>query len=132
MSGENLEVVRRAIAALNQRDLDRYLACCTRSVQLRTPVAAVSGTYDGPQGIRRFWADLEDATPDFKLELERLEAVGDDRALACLVARASGRTSGVPFEGATTNVYTFAHGKIDRIEIFLDRQQALEAVGLRE
>ena len=34
-------------------------------------------------------------------------------------------------EGATTNVYTFADGKIDRIEVFLDRQQALEAVGLQ-
>jgi|SRR5215208_3134844 len=132
MSRENLEVVKQAITALNERDLDRYLACCTQTIQLRTPTAAVAGVYEGPKGIRRFWADLEDASPDFRLDLEHLEAVGENRAFAFLRAAGSGRASGVPMEGATTNVYTFVAGKIDRVEIFLDRQQALEVLGLRE
>ena len=29
MSEENVEIVERAIAALNERDIDDYLACCT-------------------------------------------------------------------------------------------------------
>ena len=39
MSQENVETVHRAIAAINRRDIDGYLACCTKDVQLVTPVA---------------------------------------------------------------------------------------------
>jgi hypothetical protein len=35
-------------------------------------------------------------------------------------------------EYVTGNVYDFAGGKIQRIRIFFDREQALEAAGLRE
>ena len=41
MSQENVEMVKRAVAAINQRDIDGYLACCTEDVQLVTPVADV-------------------------------------------------------------------------------------------
>src|SRR5215204_5686515 len=72
MSEENVEVVERALAALNERDIDGYLACCTEDIQLRTPVSPVAGMYEGADGIRRFFADIEDAGPDFRLDLERL------------------------------------------------------------
>jgi hypothetical protein len=39
MSQENVEVVRRAVFALNERDIDGYLACCTEDVQLLPPAA---------------------------------------------------------------------------------------------
>jgi hypothetical protein len=43
MSHENVELVERAIAALNARDIERYLACCTEDIKLETPMAAVGG-----------------------------------------------------------------------------------------
>ena len=49
MSQENLEVVRRAVAALNARDLDGYLACCTPDVELHIP-EVIGGIYEGPEG----------------------------------------------------------------------------------
>ena len=58
MSQENVELVKRAVASVNQRDIDGYLACCTEDVQLITPIADVSGAYDGRDGIRRFFADI--------------------------------------------------------------------------
>jgi hypothetical protein len=63
MSEENVEVVERALAALNERDIDRYLACCTEDIQLQTPLSSVAGVYEGADGIRRFFADIEDAGP---------------------------------------------------------------------
>jgi hypothetical protein len=60
MSQENVEVVQKAVSALNERDIDRYLACCTDDVQLLPPTAAVEGAYEGPSGIRRFFADFLD------------------------------------------------------------------------
>ena len=132
MSQENVEAVERAVAAVNERDIDRYLAGCTEDVELQTPLASIGGTYEGVDAIRRFFADIEDTGPDFRLDLERVEAIGADRVLAFLRATASGRSSGIPTAYSTTNIYDFVDGKIRRIRIFLDRQEALEAVGLRE
>ena len=132
MSQENVEIVRRAVAAVNQRDIDGYLACCANDVQLSTPLAEVAGVYEGPDGIRRFFADLGDTSPDFKITTERLEAVGTDRVLAFMLVTGTGRASGIPQEARTGNVYDLADGKIERIRIFVDREQALEAIGLRE
>jgi ketosteroid isomerase-like protein len=38
VSQENVETVRRAIAAINARDIDAYLACCTENVELLLPL----------------------------------------------------------------------------------------------
>jgi hypothetical protein len=81
MSQENVEIVKRAVASVNQRDIDGYLACCTEDVQLITPIADVAGAYDGREGIRRFFADIADTVPDFKITIERLEAVGANPGL---------------------------------------------------
>ncbi len=132
MSQENVEVVKQAVGAINQRDIDGYLACCTEDVQLVTPVAEVAGAYDGPQGIRRFFTDIGDAAPDFKIVIEHLEAVGPDRVLAFMQVTGTGRVRGIPIENPTGNVYDFAGGRIQSIRIFFDRGQALEAAGLRE
>ena len=130
---QNVEVVKRAVEAINRRDIDGYLACCTENVQLITPIAEVAGSgYDGPDGIRRFFTDIGDAGPDFKITIEHLEAIGPDRVLALGRNTGTGRASGIPMEYVTGNVYDFAGGKIQRIRIFFDREQALEAAGLRE
>jgi ketosteroid isomerase-like protein len=132
MSEENVETVGRAIVAINQRDIDGYLACCTENIELRTPVSPVAGAYEGAVGIRRFFADIEDAGPDFRLDLERLEAVGSERVLAFTRVTYHGRASGLSTPVETGNVYEFEEGKIRRIQIFLDRGEALEAAGLSE
>ncbi len=132
MSEENVEIVRRAVAAINERDIDGYLACCTGDVQLTTPVAEIGGAYDGPDGIRRFFTDIGDTSPDFTITIERLEPVGKDRVLALMRVTGTGRASDIPIQTPTGNVYDLANGKIKRIRIFFDREQALEAAGLRE
>ena len=140
MSQENLEAVQDLISAVNDRDLDRYLAHCTADIRLETPWTAVEGVYVGPNAIRRFFSDLRDTAPDFQLVIERLEPIAADRVLALLSVSASGRASGITADvldatgrdPQTANIYDFAGGKVRRIRVFLDRQEALEAVGLRE
>ena len=41
MRRENVETVKRAVAAINQRDIDGYLACCTEDVRLITRAAGL-------------------------------------------------------------------------------------------
>ena len=134
MSQANVEVIERAVAATNARDLDGYLACCTADIELHTPLAAIGAVYEGPIGIRRWFTDLEDVGPDFRIELERVETIRPGRVLAFLTVTGTGRTSGLQVTDATpiTNVYDLIEGKIRRVRIFMDRREALDAVELSE
>lgn len=132
MSQENVRLVERAIAAINARDIEGYRACCTENVKLETPMAAVGGVYEGIDGIRRYFADIEDAAPDFRIELDGVEEVDSKRVIAFLRSSSTGRASGFRMAWPSTNVYDLIDGKISHIRIFLDRQEALKAVGLEE
>ncbi|MCW3034087.1 MAG: hypothetical protein JWM60_2432 [Solirubrobacterales bacterium] len=130
MSQENVETVRQAISAINVRDIDAYLACCTENVELLLPM--VGSEYLGAGGIRRFFTDIEDIGPDFRIEVQRVLAIGDSNVLALLRVGSTGRASGIVTGAESANVYDFIDGKISRIRIFLDRDEALKAVGLAE
>jgi ketosteroid isomerase-like protein len=143
MSKENVEVVERLIASVNERDVEAYLACCTDDIRLWTPWAQVEGAYEGHAAIRRFFGDLKDTLPDFRITLESAEPITPDCVLAFVRASVSGRASGIPAAAmsgrvhdppaagsiATANVYDFVGGKIASIRVFLNRADALEAVG---
>jgi ketosteroid isomerase-like protein len=129
VSEENLEIVERAIAAVNDQDLDAYLACCTDDVELTTPLDGLAGVYQGAEGVRRFFSELGDATPDFKIEIEHLTPVGASRVLAFMRVTATGRSTGIPTATDTGNIYDVEGGRIRRIRIFVDRDEALKAAG---
>jgi ketosteroid isomerase-like protein len=147
MSQDRVEVVERLIAAVNERDIDGYLDCCTEDIRLQTPWAPVEGSYEGREAITRFFADLKDTLPDFRLSIESAEPVGATRVLAFVRVSVSGRASGIPVpatigdpavdaSGAgdhpSANVYDFVGGKISSIRVYLDRAEAVEAAGLPE
>jgi ketosteroid isomerase-like protein len=128
MSQENVETVRRAIAAINARDIDAYLVCCTENVELLLPMAG--SDYLGATGVKRFFADIDDIGPDFRIEVQRVQEIGDTTVLAFLRVGSTGRASGIVTAAESANVYDFIDGKMSRIRIFLDRADALKAVGL--
>ena len=99
---------------------------------LETPMAALGGVYEGIDGIRRFLTDVEDAAPDFRMELDGVEEVDSKRVLAFLRNSSTGRASGIRLAWPQTNVYDLVDGKISHIRIFIDRHEALKAVGLAE
>ena len=125
-----MRLVERAIAAINARDIEGYRACCTEDVKLETPMAAVGGVYEGIHGIRRFLTDVEEAAPDFRIELDGVEEVDSKRVIAFLRNSSTGRASGIRMAWPQTNVYDLIDGKISHIRIFIDRDEALKAVGL--
>jgi ketosteroid isomerase-like protein len=129
MSQENVEVVRQLIAALNERDVDRYLSLCTREIEISNPATPLEGPTTGPDGVREFFAAVEEATTTFRIEVERIHTVGRDRVLVFgqLKMVSSG---GIALEAPTTNVYELVAGKVRRVDVYHDREQALEAVGL--
>jgi ketosteroid isomerase-like protein len=127
MSRENLETVQRLLDALNRRDVEGYLTCCTDDVELRPPTTAIEGAYEGRAGIRRYFAEIEDTGPDFRLDVDSIEAAGANRVIAFLSATATGRASGAATNLPVTSVYDLVGGRIRRIRVFQDRTAAIEA-----
>jgi len=132
MLGRNLVAVHRAITALNDRDVDAYLAVCTPDVELVSPIAPIEGVNTGQEGIRAFFSGIEEAATIFQLEVEELQPVSANRVLA-LVRLAFESKGGVSLATQPVgSVYDLVGGKIRRVRVYLDRAEALEAAGLRD
>jgi hypothetical protein len=102
-----------------------------RPLELLIP-ASVGAEYLGSEGIRRFFTDIEDAGPDFRIEVQRVQAIGDSWH-GQSIRPVEGRARCWIVTGAeSANVYDFIDGKIRLVRVVFDRKEALEAVGLRE
>jgi ketosteroid isomerase-like protein len=132
MSEENVEVVRKAIEALNRRDMPtaRALWRSDAEIDWSRSKGPLKGVYRGRGEIGKiqdeFWSTFE------KVELE---AHGFTQAGSEVVvpntAHLRGR-DGVEVIARSTFVYTVEDGQITRLRMFQERDEALEAAGLRE
>ena len=131
MSQENLEIVRRAITAINERDVDAYLALCNSDFELINPLAPIEGSNRGEEGIRAFFEGINEGARRFEIEVQRVQPLDDNRVLASLVLRIESE-GGFPLSQELTNLYELRGGKLSRVRVFRDRREALEAAGLSE
>ena len=65
-------------------------------------------------------------------EPERFFDVDDERVLVFVRVSATGTASGVNVETRVAHELTLRHGRVVRVRVFGDRDQALEAAGLSE
>src|SRR5215216_1172021 len=138
MSEETVEIVRRAHEAFNRVGLgsestSRIAADLLHPEvewhdQRELPGATV---HHGIQEVMRHLASAQESVHYDAADLLEILDAGP-----CVVAvyriHARGRSSGVPVERNAAHVYSFRGARIDRVEIFGSRSEALEAVGLRE
>lgn len=64
-------------------------------------------------------------------EIEELIEAGND-VLVLLREKALGRSSGVPVASSHAALWTLADGKITRLRVFDDRDEAIAAAGLQK
>jgi ketosteroid isomerase-like protein len=131
MSQEKVGVVERLIAALNARDVDRYLALSTPDVEQVGPAAEIEGVARGEEGLRASFSAIAEVANSFRIAVEQLQALAGDRVLA-LTRLTAVSQGGAPADQPTASLYYFAGAKVRPIEIFLDRAEALEAAGLSD
>jgi ketosteroid isomerase-like protein len=131
MSQENVAVVRRALAALDRRDVEAYLEVASPQIELINPTSSLEGPITGHEGIRRFFRDLWTFSEASQFQVEEIRAVGG-RVLAFFVLTTRGRMSEIETSVPLAGVYDIEDGKVRRAHIFADRTQALQAVGLAE
>ena len=136
MSQENVEIVRGIYDAVNRRDVVTPFTVYAEDIvwdvsKSRRAVLYSQPIYHGHEGVRQMWRDGLSAFREVDFEVGELLDAGD-RVLAVIHERETGRASGVPVTASHLAVWTLADGKVTQMQVFDDRQQALEAAGLRE
>jgi hypothetical protein len=99
------------------------------TVEIRTALTGVEGSYRGHDGARRWWQDYHDVFPDWHAELVSVRAIGN-ATLAELRLTGHGGESGAPVDQQIWHVVHWQDGLAVRISRHDSETEALEAVGL--
>jgi ketosteroid isomerase-like protein len=134
MSQENVEIVRRAFDAYNQRDLDLMLSDAAEDLELdwsgsRGPYR---GTYRGKAEVKAFWNSFVEAWAEFRWEPLEIRVLDSDRVLSANRLTVRGSDSGVELTGHGAVLWSIRDGKVRHLKLFECMAEALEAAGLRE
>ena len=124
-----MEIVRELWEAYSRGDIDHVIALSDPYVVL---VTLEEGPLYGPDAVRANYARWMEAwreEPETTVE----EVIGNgDHVVVIACFRGRGRGSGVRVAERLYEVYTLRNGRVLRVDEFSDRDQALEAAGLRE
>ena len=133
MSQENVELVRQGWDAWLRGDLPRLFGYFDAEVVWDTsnfrdwPEAA----YHGRAGVERFLSEWLAVWDDYELRVDDVFAAPDGRVVSLIHHRGKGRESGLPLDMKNAQIATIRDGKVTRLDNYDDRDEALEAVGLR-
>ena len=133
MSQENVELVKQLWDAFQRGDIEWMVQRCTPDIAIaqppETPDATVyegrTAMIDAVEGFPRDWED-------FRVDLREVLDVSDDAVLSVCRNRGRGRISGLEMDVDMFYLHRIHAGKMNRMQIFLSREQALHAAGLME
>ena len=132
MSQENVETLRATYEAANRGDWDGFFADMHPNFELKAPDRMMrAGTYRGPVAVRQFFEDLLEPFEDVVVQPEKFFESGD-RIVVFLLLRSRPSGSSAVLEIQIGHLWTMRGGKAAQLEIFPEREQALEAVRLSE
>jgi ketosteroid isomerase-like protein len=138
MSEENVEIVRRDIAARSARDWAALAEIWHPDIELEViakfELVAGAGTFRGLDEIRPFFESLSHLYSEYRVQADAIIDAGDR---VVTVERIFGR--GLKGSDAATWVHedlfrliSFKEGKVWRVKEYPSRAEALEAAGLSE
>ena len=131
MSRENVEVVKGIVDAFNRQDWDagfRY-AAPGAEMDFSRALGPYRGIYALDQ-IQPFITDFAATFESIRLEVDRLIEAGEHVVLLGTI-HFRGR-DGIEATASAIQSWTVRDGAIERMVMYQDRQDALEAVGLSE
>jgi ketosteroid isomerase-like protein len=134
MSQENVELVQRAIEAYNRRDLDAVLGGTTDDFvqDWSRTIGPNPNVYRGRDEVRGFLESWWGAFDQAAIHVDEIIDAGDS-VVVVFHARVRGRESGAEARGpGAVQVWTVRGGLASSLTLYQGRDEALEAVGLRE
>ena len=140
---QNVELVRRFYAlSPDLRDVDPNDPAIfddafvhgrlDEEFELRLPGDYPEGEsiFRGREGFRRLLVMMRDVWAEWRVEPERFFDAGDKVVVFTRVV-ARGSASGVPIELPGAYVWSIKEARLTSARVYLDRSEALEAVGLK-
>ena len=132
MSRENVKIVQSAAEAFNRRDVDAWLAHFDPDIVWHAfPDEPDPGPFHGHDAVRAMAARWMDVLSDFRLEAKEFI---DEGEYVLMPARMLGRIRDSDADVTVDEVYVnkFRNSKIAEVRECRTKEEALEAVGLRE
>jgi ketosteroid isomerase-like protein len=132
VSEDDLELVRGALEALNRGDIEAFVELCDPDFHLDMSERVFNpATYEGHEGIRRFYREVREVWEEFKWEPEALHDSGE-QVVALLHSQGRGRGSGVEIDRHVAMVWTVREGRAAALRFYVDQAEALKAAGLHD
>jgi ketosteroid isomerase-like protein len=133
MSQQNADLVRHGYEAFARGDIESALAMLHPDIRiedhdrsLETPT-----TYEGRDGFLTLFATVNEGFSDVRYIPEDVTEV-DDHVLVEVRRTGRGEASGAHVDERQFHVWDVVAGRAIRFRVYVDHDQALEAVGLRE
>jgi ketosteroid isomerase-like protein len=130
---ENVEIVRRFSDCWARQDWDLMAELCDPNVEQHGTVGGVEEgrVLRGVSEIRRDYEAVEETWDEHRVEPQQLIDAGD-RVVLFHREYQRGRSSGVELMIELAAVFELKDGRIVRVQGYMDRAEALAAVGLSE
>jgi hypothetical protein len=134
MSHQNVDLLRRVVAAYNARDIEAFVAYCDPRIEFHSAFAAVGGeVYHGHDGLRKWHRDVEDVWGDaVRVEPETYFDLGE-QTLIFYVLHGRGKHSGVEVAmPVAALVARWVDDLIVYLKAYAHREEALRDLGVSE
>jgi ketosteroid isomerase-like protein len=132
MSQHPVDTLRSFYEAASRDDVDALSELVAPDVELIPPNRSPdSAPVKGMQEVQAWWADQRETVGNLSIEVEKLIEV-EEFILALIRLRIRPHGADADFELRIAHLWTLRDGELIRCEIFPERDEALEAAGLRE
>ena len=133
MSHANVEIVRKAIRAWNQREADLLLSYAAPEIEWMPagPAAVERAVYRGHDEVASAYAAVWETWELFRFEGSQVRDLGDS-VLWLGRVKMRGSASRVELDQEFAAHWMLRAGKLIRIQAFLSWRDALEAIGMAE
>jgi ketosteroid isomerase-like protein len=130
MSQRNVETVGRLYDLLNEGDVEGVVELCDDDFLMdMTERVFNPDTYEGPDGIRRFYKGVKDAWESYHWDVEEARTTGDT-VVAMLHCEGQSREGGPSVDWRVAWMWKLREGRAAYVRFYRDREKALEAAGI--
>ena len=122
-----IEIVRRALEALNAGDVEAFVTVCDADFRLDMADRVLNpSVYEGHDGIRAFYAEVLDIWESFTWEPIEMHEF-DNSIVSVLHSRGKGRGSGLELDRRSAMLWRLDQGRAQSLTFYRDPDPALAA-----
>ena len=128
MSEAERKLLLEAFERWNAGDRELPVGLAHEDVRLHSGMT--NSTFEGPEGVTRWMAEIDEQFDGWKITLEEFRDVPGGRLLGLGTVEMRGRASGVSMTQPIAWIFAFEDGKVREFWTYPNQGEALRAAGL--